>query len=76
MYLRAVARLFTQMNAYFLVMNSKRCSREYSGNALKRSPPMGQKNLAVLTGDRINEGFFFLRENVCLFCQAVKKKWP
>ena len=26
MYLRAVGRLFTQMNAYFLVMNSKRCS--------------------------------------------------
>ena len=25
MYLRAVGRRFTQMNAYFLVMNSKRC---------------------------------------------------
>ena len=25
MYLCAVGRLFTQMNAYFLVMNSKRC---------------------------------------------------
>ena len=24
---------------------------------------MGQKNLAVLAGDRINEGFFFLQEN-------------
>ena len=26
MYLRAVGRRFTQMNAYFLVMNSKRCT--------------------------------------------------
>ena len=26
MYLRAVGRRFTQMNAYFLVMNSKRCN--------------------------------------------------
>ena len=25
MYLHAVGRRFTQMNAYFLVMNSKRC---------------------------------------------------
>ena len=29
MYLRAVGRRFTQMNAYFLVMNSKRCSKQY-----------------------------------------------
>ena len=28
MYLRAVGRCFTQMNAYFLVMNSKRCRTE------------------------------------------------
>ena len=27
MYLRAVGRRFTQVNAYFLVMNSKRCSK-------------------------------------------------
>ena len=27
MYLRAVGRRFTQMNAYFLVMNSKRCTK-------------------------------------------------
>ena len=73
MYLRAVARLFTQMNAYFLVMNSKRCSREYSGNALKRSPPMGQKNLAVLTGDRINEGFFFYQKMYVCFARRSKK---
>ena len=33
---------------------------------------MGQKKLAVLTGDRINEGFF-LQENVWPFCQAAKK---
>ena len=26
MYLHAVGRRFTQMNAYFLVMNSKRCN--------------------------------------------------
>ena len=30
-------------------------------------------NLAVLTGDRINEGFF-LQENVWPFCLAAKKK--
>ena len=30
-------------------------------------------NLAVLTGDRINEGFF-LQENVWPFCQAAKKR--
>ena len=30
----------------------------YSGNPLIRSP-IGQKKLAVLTGDRINEGFFY-----------------
>ena len=30
-------------------------------------------NLAVLTGDRINEGFF-LQENVWPFCLAAKKR--
>ena len=29
--------------------------------------PMGQKNLAVLTGDRINEGFFYV---------TVLPRWP
>ena len=29
MHLRAIGRQFTQMNAYFLVMNSKRCRRAY-----------------------------------------------
>ena len=32
---------------------------------------MGQKNLAVLAGDLINEGF--LQENVWSFCWAAKK---
>jgi len=32
----------------------------------------GQKHLAVLTGDRINEGFF--TRNVWPFCQAAKEK--
>ena len=45
----------------------------YSGNPLIRSP-MGQKNLAVLTGDRINGGFFFLQENVWSFSRAAKKQ--
>ena len=40
------------------------------GSPLIRSP-MGQKNLAVLRGDRIDEGF--LQENVWPFCQAAKK---
>ena len=36
---------------------------------------MGQKHLAVLTGDHINEGsFFFLQENVWPFCRTVKKR--
>ena len=35
--------------------------------------PMSQKNLVVLTGDRINEGFFFLQENVWSFSRAAKK---
>ena len=33
---------------------------------------MGQKSLAVLTGDCINEGF--ISENVWPFCWAAKKK--
>ena len=41
-----------------------------SGTLLVRSS-MGQKTLACLTGDFINEGF--LQENVWLFCQTVKK---
>ena len=46
----------------------------YSGNPLIRSP-MGHKNLAVLTGDRINEVFFFfLQENVWSFSRAAKKQ--
>ena len=35
--------------------------------------PMDQRNLAVLTGDRINEGF--LQENVWQFCSAPPKIW-
>ena len=34
MYLRAVGRRFTQMNAYFLVMNSKRCTMAAATSAL------------------------------------------
>ena len=40
-------------------------NRFYRGTPLIRSP-MGQTNLAVLRGDRINEGFF----TVWPFCQA------
>ena len=40
------------------------------GSPLIRSP-MDQKNLAVLRGDRIDEGF--LQENLWPFCQAAKK---
>ena len=36
MYLRAIGRRFTQIKAYFLVMNSKRCK---AGNL--QSPPAG-----------------------------------
>ena len=43
---------------------------EYSDTPLIRSPT-GQKNLALLTGGRINEGF--LQENVWPFCHAAKK---
>ena len=42
----------------------------YSGTPLIQSP-MSQTNLAVLTGDRINE-VFFLQENVWSFCRAAK----
>lgn len=44
--------------------------------------PMGQKNLAVLTGDRINKGFFY-KEMYGPFCQVAKNNkaaalpsWP
>ena len=40
------------------------------GSPLIRSP-MDQKNLAVLRGDRTDEGF--LQENLWPFCQAAKK---
>ena len=30
MYVRTIGRRFTQMNAYFLVMNSKRCTRDFT----------------------------------------------
>ena len=43
-------------------------NRFYRGTPLIRSP-MGQTNLAVLRGDRINEGFF----TVWPFCQVAKK---
>lgn len=53
----------------------------YSGTLLIRSPmpPPPPSNLAVLTGDHTNKGFFFgggIKENVWLFCKAAKKKWP
>ena len=34
---------------------------------------MGQKKLAVLTGDRINEGFLFLQENLWPFSRTATK---
>ena len=39
---------------------------------------MGQKNLAVLTGDRTNEVclFVFFQENVWPFCQTANFFWP
>ena len=45
----------------------------HSGNPLIRSP-MGQKNLAVLTGDRINEGFFFYKKMYGRFPGRPKKQ--
>ena len=44
MYFRAVGRRFTQMNAYFLVMNSKRCKSvlvyfEFDGNQVLSTRP-------------------------------------
>ena len=44
MHLRAVGRRFTQMNAYFLVMNSKRCKSvlvyfEFDGNQVLSTRP-------------------------------------
>ena len=44
----------------------------YSGALLIQSA-MGQKILALLMGDHINDGF--LQENVGPFCEAPKKKW-
>ena len=46
----------------------------YSGTPLIRSP-MGPKKLPILTGGRINEGFFY-KKMYGGFCQAGKKKWP
>ena len=48
---------------YFIVLtcyqiNDTNGTLNYSGTPLIRSP-MRQKNLAVLMGDRINEGFFY-----------------
>ena len=35
---------------------------------------MSQKKVGrVLTGDRINEGFFFTRKCMAVFCRATKK---
>lgn len=48
----------------------------YSGTLLIRSPmPPPPSNLAVLTGDHTNKGFFGggIKENVWLFCKAAKK---
>ena len=46
MYLRAVGRRFTQMNAYFLVMNSKRCiiRIKIKQNKTDKIDKMQQKN--------------------------------
>ena len=50
---------------YFIVLtcyqiNDTNGTLNYSGTPLIRSP-MRQKNLAVLMGDRINEGFFTIK---------------
>ena len=51
MYLRAVGRCFTQMNAYFLVMNSKRCrTEEIQLTALKNFPV---SKALVVTAEKI-----------------------
>ena len=48
--------------AHPLLMQSPEITaRNYSGTPLIRSP-RGQKNLAVLMGDRINERFFFYKK--------------
>ena len=44
---------------------------QYSGARLIRSP-MGKKKLATLTGDRINEGFFYKNGRFA----RQQKKWP
>ena len=38
MHLRAIGRQFTQMNAYFLVMNSKRCKHPYMRHCCFKLP--------------------------------------
>ena len=55
-------------------------NRFYGGTPLIRSP-MGQNNLAVLRGDRINEGFFFFKKMHGRFARRPKKvavitRWP
>ena len=52
---------------------------KYSGTQLIWSP-MVQKNLAVLMGGQINEGFFYKKMNGSI-CQAARKsdlitRWP
>ena len=50
-----------------------RSKNQYSGTPLVWSP-MGQKNLAVLTGDHINESFFY--KKMCgHFAMQPKKNW-
>ena len=36
--------------------------------------PMGPKKLAVLTGDRINEGLFYKKMYQWSFCRAAKTR--
>ena len=50
MYLRAIGRHFTQMNAYFLVMKSKRCSDQMNGDLIlphDNYPVQGNTNKAI-----------------------------
>ena len=48
------------------------CTEHYTGTTLIRSP-RGQKKLAVLSGDHINEGFFFYKKMYGRFAERPKK---
>ena len=60
MYLRAVGRRFTQMNAYVLVMNSKRCNEAPFRCAAICISVIYRRLLQKLLPSELLEVFFFL----------------